>query len=191
MGKVEYNCQAREALKKLIEGNKKYVESSKASIDIDKEALLKNYKDRQAPYAIIVTCSDSRVIPEAIFSAELGDLFVIRVDGNVIDSHQLESIVYAEEHFGTGLVVVLGHTHCSAIDAVVSGHSHEYTEYIATDIKKAIGSEKDEYKACIMNVMHCCDVVESSLMIQQDERESGLNVVGAVYDLETGEVEFI
>ena len=68
----------------------------------------------QKPYAIVISCSDSRVIPEAIFSAGIGDLFVIRVVGNVLDNHQLGSIEYAAEHLGVKLIVMLGHTGCGA-----------------------------------------------------------------------------
>ena len=188
---IHYNHTAKEAMDRLLEGNKRYVEAEKTSIRSVKSLLLKTAKEGQKPYAIIVTCSDSRVIPEAIFSAEIGDLFVIRVAGNVIDSHQLGSIEYAEEHLGTGLVVVLGHTNCGAINAVISGHASGYIKYIADDITKAVGSEKDAYKACCMNVKHSCEMIESSLVIQKDEKEYGLSVVGAVYHLEDGTVEFL
>ena len=188
---IPYEYTAEEAMKRLVEGNNKYLAEKETRILSPGDLLLKTAKEGQKPYAIIVTCSDSRVIPEAVFSAGIGDLFVIRVAGNVIDSHQLGSIEYAEEHLGTGLVVVLGHTHCGAIHAVVNGESGNYIKYIAQDIQKAIGTEKDPYKACCLNVRHCCEVIESSLVIQKDEREYGLCIKGAIYDIETGKVEFL
>ena len=188
---VFYEFSAENALKKLKEGNRKFVESSHTSMDTSR-ILRRHFKENgQHPYAIIISCSDSRVVPEAIFSAGIGDLFVIRVAGNVIDAHQLGSIEYAAEHLGTGLVVVLGHTDCGAVGAVLSGHGGGYIDYIAEDIAEAIGDEKDPYRACCLNVEHCCRTIESSLQIRKDEEEYGLRVIGAVYDLESGEVSFI
>ena len=187
---MDLNMTAEEAKRKLIEGNKKYVTNDLVDIHVNKP-LLKKFRDiGQKPYAIVVTCSDSRVIPEAIFDAEIGDLFVIRVAGNVIDDHQLGSIEYAADHLGTPLVLVLGHTHCGAVDAVLTGHASGYIKYIAEDISEGIGEEKDPYQACILNVKHSCEHIESSLLIQEDEKE-GLEVLGAVYDIVTGEVEFV
>lgn len=187
---IHYDFSADAAMKKLLVGNKKFVDDLKYETEVSPE-ILKRFTSGQKPYAIIVTCSDSRVIPELIFSAGIGDLFVIRVAGNVIDSHQLGSIEYAAEHLGTGLVVVLGHTRCGAVDAVLSGHSSGYIKYIADEIVEAIGDEKDPHEACRLNVVHSVDTIEHSLQIQKDEEEYGLRVVGAIYDLDSGVVEFL
>lgn len=186
-----YTYTADEAKRKLIDGNRKYVSASAASVDVSERVLINACKNGQRPYAIIITCSDSRVIPEVIFSAGIGDLFVIRVAGNVIDSHQLGSIEYAAEHLGAGLIVVLGHDHCGAVDAAMNHEPDGYIKYITDEILKAIGSEKDEFKACCLNVRHSCEIIERSLQIQKDEREFGLRVLGAIYHLESGEVEFL
>lgn len=186
-----YTYSAGDAKKKLIEGNKKYVAAKTASIDVSEEVLLKAVRHGQKPYAIIITCSDSRVIPEAIFSAGIGDLFVIRVAGNVIDSHQLGSVEYAAEHLGTGLIVVLGHDRCGAVDAAMNHEPDGYIRYITDEIIKAIGNEKNEFKACCLNVKHSCEIIERSLRIQKDEKDYGLKVLGAIYHLESGEVEFL
>lgn len=185
-----YTYSAEDAKRMLIEGNQKYVSEKAASINASEE-ILKASKNGQKPYAVIITCSDSRVIPEAIFSAGIGDLFVIRVAGNVIDSHQLGSIEYAAEHLGTNLIVVLGHDHCGAVDAALHHQNSGYIKYITDEIQKAIGSEKDEFQACCLNVKHSCQMIESSLKIQEDEKKHGLKVLGAVYHLETGRVEFL
>ena len=92
---------AEQAKERLIEGNQRYIDSQYNPGDISAKIRLKTWKEGQYPYAIILCCSDSREIPEAIFSAGIGDLFVIRVAGNVIDSHQLGSIEYAADHLGT------------------------------------------------------------------------------------------
>ena len=115
------NVSAAEAIQKLKEGNARYLDASSNPGDISKLIRKKTCEEGQSPYAIVVTCSDSRVIPESIFSAGIGELFVIRVAGNVIDNHQLGSIEYAADHLGTNLVVVLGHTHCGAVGAAIGG----------------------------------------------------------------------
>lgn len=181
---------AEDAKRILIEGNQKYVSSKSAAIDASEE-ILKESIHGQNPYAVIITCSDSRVIPEAIFSAGIGDLFVIRVAGNVIDPHQLGSIEYATEHLGTSLIVVLGHDHCGAVHSALNQQNDGYVKYITDEILKAIGSEKDETKACCLNVKHSCEVIENSLKIQSDKKEQGLKVLGALYHIESGMVEFL
>ena len=185
-----YNCTAEDAKRMLVEGNQRYVASKAASLDASEE-ILKASGRGQNPYAVIITCSDSRVIPEAIFSAGIGDLFVIRAAGNVVGQIQLGSIEYAAEHLGTGLIVVLGHDHCGAVEAALHHHNDGYIRCITDEILKAVGSEKDDTRACHLNVMHSCEVIESSLQIGSGEKNSGLTVVGAVYHLESGEVEFL
>ena len=186
-----------ETIKKLLEGNQKYLTSEKGAGDISPRIRLKTAGEGQNPYAIIITCSDSRVIPEAIFSrvipeaifqCGIGDLFVIRLAGNVIDNHQLGSIEYAADHLGTKLIMVLGHTHCGAVDAAIHHDPEGYIKFITDEITKAIGEEKDPYKAACLNVQRSIDLIESSLIIQKDE-EQGLAVVGAMYDIESGKVE--
>lgn len=186
-----YKITADEAKARLICGNKSFMASNTLSSDVSSDTLLHFSKNGQRPYAIIITCSDSRVVPELIFSAGIGDLFVIRVAGNVIDSHQLGSIEYAAEHLGTGLIVVLGHDHCGAVDAAMNHEPDGYIKYITDEIIKAIGSERNEFRACCLNVKHSCRMIEHSLQIQKDEREYGLQVLGAIYHLESGEVEFL
>ena len=186
-----YIYTAEDAKRMLIEGNEKYSAAKTVSIDVSEEVLKNASQNGQRPYAIIITCSDSRVIPEVIFSAGIGDLFVIRVAGNVIDSHQLGSIEYAASHLGTGLIVVLGHDHCGAVDAALNHEPDGYIKYITDEIVKAIGDEKDELKACCLNVKHSCDVIERSLKIQKDEKKYGLEVLGAIYHLDSGKVEFL
>ena len=135
-------CTAADAIYKLAAGNLKYLNAENGSGDISRRVRLSTWAKGQSPYAIIVTCSDSRVIPENIFSAGIGELFVIRLAGNVIDDHQLGSIEYAAGHLGCRLVVVLGHTHCGAVDAAIHHEPSGYIKFITDEIKKAIGDEK-------------------------------------------------
>ena len=181
---------AEEALEKLKAGNEEYLRNNTNGADVSAEKRKETAENGQSPYAIIISCSDSRVIPETIFSAGIGELFVIRVAGNVIDNHQLGSIEYAADHLGTSLIVVLGHTHCGAVDAAINSDPEGYIKFITDEIKTAIGDEKDADKACMLNVMHSVEYIESSLRIKEDEDNFGLKVIPAVYDIAAGKVKF-
>lgn len=111
---------ASAALERLKAGNQIYLNAKKGSGDVSPARRLSTSEEGQKPYAVIVSCSDSRVIPEYIFSAGIGELFVVRVAGNVIEGYQLGSIEYAVEHLGCRLVIVLGHTRCGAVSAGLS-----------------------------------------------------------------------
>ena len=177
------------ALQMLKQGNAQYLTSNQGGGDISPEKRQDTLANGQHPYAVVVTCSDSRVIPEYIFHAGIGDLFIIRVAGNVIDDHQLGSIEYAAEHLGIRLVVVLGHDHCGAVDAAINHDPDGYIKFITDEIRSAIGAETDDYRACCLNVSHSVAQIESSLEVQHEE-EHGLRVIGALYRLESGKVEF-
>lgn len=182
---------AKQAINKLKKGNELYVQQNKYVGDVSAELRCHTCENGQTPYAIIVSCSDSRVIPEAVFSAGIGELFVIRIAGNVIDSHQLGSIEYAADHLGCSLVMVLGHDHCGAIDAAINHEPDGHIKYITDTIRHAIGEEKDELKACCLNVMNSVATIENDLGIQKMEDKRGLEVVGAVYHLDSGIVDFL
>ena len=184
-----YKVSAEQALQKLKDGNTLYLSAKISSGDISPDRRAYTCENGQQPYAVIVTWSDARVIPESIFSADIGDLFVIRVAGNVIDNHQLGSVEYAAEHLGIRLIVVLGHDHCGAVDAAIHHDPEGYIKFITDEIRLAIGEEQDDYKACCLNVRHSVDLIEQSLEIQSEERH-GLRVIGALYRLADGQVEF-
>ncbi len=181
---------AQEALERLMDGNRIYLGAETAHGDTSPAVRLRTCREGQSPYAIIVSCSDSRVIPESIFSAGIGELFVIRVAGNVIDNHQLGSIEYAAEHLGCKLIMVLGHDHCGAVDAAINHDPDGYIKFITDEIRLAIGDERDELAACCLNVRHSVEIIESSIEIRREESR-GLKVVGALYRLESGRVELI
>ena len=185
----EYRMSAEQVLDRLKEGNQKYLAAKTNMGDISLEKRKMTCENGQQPYAAIVTCSDSRVIPESIFGAGIGELFVIRVAGNVMDDHQLGSIQYAVEHLGIRLVVVLGHDHCGAVDAAINPDPEGYIKFITDEIRLAIGDEQDDYKACCLNVKRSAAVIESSFEIHREE-EHGLRVIGALYRLADGRVEF-
>ena len=179
----EKYIDASTALQLLKEGNKVYLNSKKCNGDISPEKRLDTYRNGQHPYAVIVSCSDSRVIPESIFSSGIGDLFVIRVAGNVVDNYPMGSVEYAVEHLGCKLVVVLGHTGCGAVGAANSQNGG-YIKFITDEIRRAIGGETDAVKASILNIK------QSVCKIKDNISAEGLSVVGALYHTDSGLVDF-
>ena len=169
------NLSAEEALQKLKNGNRLYLNSKTGSGDVSPEQRQNTCENGQHPYAIIITCSDSRVIPESVFNAGIGELFVIRVAGNVMDDHQLGSVEYAASHLGVKLIVVMGHNHCGAVDAAIHHDPDGYIKFITDEIR--------------LNVRHSIAVIENSLAIHEEEAH-GLKVIGALYRLEDGTVDF-
>lgn len=168
---------------KLINGNRRYVQNS------DAERRMEAAEHGQHPDAIIVCCSDARVIPEHIFSAALGELFVIRVAGNVLDRHQLGSIEYASMHLHCGHIIVLGHTGCGAVAAALSGDADGFIRYITDDILDAIGAERDPDKACRQNVQHAVERLKREF--REHPEVGGAVIEGAVYDIRSGEVRWL
>ena len=177
---------ADEALEKLKAGNARYLGAAVNAGDISAAIREKTCTEGQFPYAVVITCSDSRVIPESIFSAGIGELFVIRVAGNVIDKHQLGSVEYAVEHLGSPLVLVMGHDNCGAVGAAIGGGAEGFIKSITDEIKAAIGGETDPFAASCLNVRHSVKVIEESL-----KDIHGLRVCAAIYHIADGQVEFL
>ncbi|MBI3299043.1 MAG: carbonic anhydrase [Elusimicrobia bacterium] len=198
---------ADEALARLKDGNRRFVgniRDAAAPIDHDRRAEL---AAGQAPLAIILGCSDSRVPAEIVFDQGLGDLFVIRVAGNIVAPSQVGSVEFAAERYDTRLVVVLGHTQCGAIHATVEalqstpgGISKNLRSIVdrilpaAEGIVKG-GPGKDQQtlirEAGRANIRASADHLRhGSEVLEQLIAENGLSVLGAEYSLETGVVEF-
>lgn len=182
---------------KLAEGNERFVSSKMSHSNISYQRRIE-VAQGQNPFAVIVTCSDSRVPPEIIFDQGLGDLFVIRTAGNVVDDVAIASIEYAVEHLGVKLIVVMGHQKCGAVSAVVQGgelhgHLHVLSDAIAPAVeaaKKKTGNLLDN--AIQKNVESVVDQLKNSQPILHEfYTESNLNIIGAVYNLETGKVDFL
>ena len=180
-------------LEKLKEGNAYYIGHDQSSGNVGRNVRLKTALEGQHPYAIIIACSDSREIPEAIFNTGIGELFVIRVAGNVLDNHQLGSIEYAASHLDANLVVLLGHTKCGAVGATIKSHggTDKYIKYIMEDIREAIGEETDDYKATVLNVRHGVNVIRNAFDEHPEIPRDELDIIGAVYDVETGKVTWM
>ena len=168
---------------RLMEGNRRYIEWSDPARRID------TAENGQHPYAIVICCSDSRVIPEQIFQADLGDLFVIRVAGNVLGDHQLGSIEYAAAHLHCPRIVVLGHTGCGAVHAALTGGGEGYIRALTDEILKAVGTERDEAKACCLNVRHAVARLRETFADHPEVHDPV--VEGAIYDIRTGRVRWL
>ena len=182
---------AGEAVERLRRGNAEFVASGVMKGDVSPNIRAETVKNGQSPYAVIVSCSDSRVIPEAIFSAGIGELFVIRAAGNVVGDHELGSIEYAVSHLGCSLVVIMGHTHCGAVHSAVNDEPHGYVGSITKMIADAARGVKDESEVCRQNVACGVKSAAESLGLSADIDGGGAAVIGAIYDTELGSVEFI
>lgn len=178
------NGHTENPLERLMAGNRRYLEGGSCG-DMSEARRLET-ENRQRPYAVIVTCSDSRVIPEAIFSAGIGDLFVIRTAGNTVDDTTLGCIEYAMEHLKCHFVMVLGHTHCGAVAATLENEHGRYSGTFTRKIASAIGNESDPIVACKINILNSVSELDQCF-----SNISDLVCVGALYDIRTGKVELV
>lgn len=184
--KIDSISSWEESLLRLKEGNKKYLNAEKSEGDISIGTRQSTCLNGQKPYATVISCSDSRVIPECIFSVGIGELFVIRTAGNVMDDVVVGSAEYAVSSLATPLVVVMGHTYCGAIRATIRGGAKGYIKAITQKINLAINDEKDEYAACRLNLN--ASVNELRRLLAKEEYD--VKVIGALYHTDTGQVEF-
>lgn len=192
---------ADEALNKLMVGNKHYVENKMTSGALCNAPTRESLAKGQKPYAIVLSCSDSRVPPEIIFDKGLGEIFVVRVAGNVVDPVTLGSIEYAAEHLGSPLIVVLGHERCGAVTAAVEAKGKPEGN-IGAIIRKISPAVKQARKECAGK--EDCQLVEKAIddnaklvaasltkkskMLDHLVKERKLKVVVAKYDLDDGVV---
>jgi len=197
---------AREALDRLREGNRRFAANLSAA-PTDNKARRNELVAGQEPFAIILGCSDSRVPAELVFDQGFGDLFVIRVAGNIVAPSQIGSVEFAAERFGTRLVVVMGHTQCGAIEAALEAIASTHgpasrnqlsivnrvrpsiqslmsTELAQDPVRLRREAMRANVRASVNHLRHGSDVIERLA------EEGGLAVVGAELDLSTGEVIF-
>ena len=198
---------AQEALARLREGNRRFVSGLLSSDSLSSRARRLELAAGQAPFAIVLGCSDSRVPAEIVFDQGLGDLFVIRVAGNIVAPSQVGSVEFAADRFGTPLVVVLGHSGCGAIGATLEElrrPSHDQSRnlrsivdrirpavqaLLSTDVAR--DPQALEREAVRANIRASANHLRhGSEMLEQLIQRNGLVVVGAEYSLETGEVDF-
>ena len=180
-------------------GNERYVSGKlrKRNYKADRKATA----DKQQPYAIVLACADSRVPPEILFDESLGKLFVVRVAGNVVDPVVLGSIEYAAEHLHVGTVLILGHESCGAVKATLEGGNvppniDALVTRILPAVEKAKKAGLDPAKTLNLAIkenvfLQAQQAVEQSEVLKELVHKRKLQIVGAVYNLHTGRVEFL
>lgn len=183
--------EPEEAFSRLMQGNARYVADQLAHPDRSTERRLE-VSSQQKPFAIILGCSDSRVPPEIVFDQGLGDIFVIRVAGQVAGPIELDSIEYAVKYLGSSVLMVLGHQACGAVSAVLKGQTKEIEE-VANLIQPAIASLqiKTVENAVKANVRWVVANLEKTPLIAQMLHDKRLKVVGGYYCLSSGKVELV
>ena len=190
------NLSAAYALQLLKDGNTRYMEDHMEHPHEGSQHRVELYI-AQHPFAIILGCADSRVIPELIFDQGVGDLFVIRLAGNVADDAVIASIEYAIEHLGTRLVVVLGHENCGAVKAAVNhetsaGKINSLLYYIEPALNSVLTSSENLLEKVIKtHARQMVDIISRAEPILSRECQMGnLTILPAYYSLSTGKVDF-
>ena len=198
---------ALEALEHLREGNRRFVSDLRSRNTFTSPAHRSELVARQEPFAVILGCSDSRVPVEMVFDQGLGDLFVIRVAGNIVASSQIGSVEFAAEQFGTRLVVVLGHARCGAVLATLA-ELQRPTDNQSQNLRSIVDRIRPSVEGLLATELrHDLDALaqhavranvrgsvnhlrRGSEILEQLIQSDGLVVVGAEYSLETGVVDF-
>ena len=178
-----------ESLQRLLAGNQRYVKDQLLHPNHSSDRR-EELSGGQSPFVIVVGCSDSRVAPEIIFDQGLGDLFIVRVAGNVVGPIELASVEYSAKYLGSSLIVVLGHESCGAVTAVVKGTTADI-EDIADLIKPAIKGSKGIESAIKDNVRWTVTQLKTVPLIKQMMLDKKIDCVGAYYHLGTGNVEIL
>lgn len=181
----------------LVEGNKRFVNNLNA--DHDHLEMINETREGQYPFAVILSCMDSRTSVELIFDQGLGDLFSVRVAGNIVNNDILASIEYAVKYVGSKILVVLGHTECGAIKSakqgVKDGHITDLLKRIQPSISKAMLKDDKEHifhdNVAYANVENSLEeILTRSEIVKQMFEKGDIGIVGGVYNIENGEVDF-
>ncbi len=193
--------KGEDPLSKLIDGNKRFVSSAPVKKDVGDKRRQELTKG-QYPFATVLSCSDSRVPPELVFDQGLGDIFIIRVAGNVVEPTTLGSIEYGVEHLHTPLLVILGHESCGAVKATLEttgkpeGNIGAILKKIMPAVNTAKKSKKDKAETLQIAIQENIrntykDILKNSKIVSELVHEGKLKVIGAEYYLSTGKVEAI
>jgi len=177
----------------LKEGNARFVTSQVSSAKPN-AARREETAKAQHPFAIVAACADSRTAPEIVFDANIGDLFVVRTAGNLVDDHGLGSIEYAVDHLGSRLVVVLGHQRCGAVTAAMGGGTAPgHIQSLVRDILPAVTSSKGKPGDATDNaISENARLIAARIgnEIQVGDLKKEVKIVSAVYNFDTGKVEW-
>lgn len=196
-GIFQLSAASTDPFERLQQGNERYVKSTTVSHE-DWTAKRAALVDNQKPFAIVVSCSDSRVPPEIIFDQTLGHLFIVRVAGNIVDDFAIGSIEYGVSVLGAKLIVVLGHSNCGAVDAALKGMKFDnHIQEIINDIQPAVteikGKPGDPLELAIkQNVRNVEETLKTSKpVLAKLFKKGSLKIRGGYYHLNTGQVEFL
>jgi len=189
------SLSAGDGLDRLVQGNKRFAEENLEHPNRSAERR-EAVESKQEPFAVIVGCSDSRVAPEILFDQGVGDLFVVRVAGNVVGPLELDSIEYSALHLHSSVVLVMGHENCGAVDAVIQ-KKDQTIEAVAKLIAPAIADVKKEkpkeyLTACIKaNAIAVRDYIVGTPIIKRLIEVKKVEVMPAYYNMDTGYVEIL
>ena len=203
LGSTTVSVSADDAIRMLADGNGRFVAGAPARPNQNSPRLCDTFANGQHPYAAVLSCADSRVPVELVFDAGIGDLFVVRVAGNVADLDEAGTLEYAVEHLGINAIVVMGHTKCDVVTAVVEGtRLTKNIEQLVDSIAPAAEQARKSFphlsgprlveKAIRANV-NCAaaDLLKHSELLRERVASGKLKIVGGVYDLHSGEVDWL
>lgn len=187
------SVSASEALSKLKKGNENFVSDSE-SVQVT-AAMRDELTGGQSPYAIILSCADSRVLPESVFDANAGEIFTCRVAGNIANTSSIASIEYAVAHLGTKLIVVLGHESCGAVGAALAGGDNGYNlNHLVSHITPALAKSDSKEVNDVVRVnaqLNAEELINRSAIISNAVKNEGLEIKSAFYNLGSGKVDYL
>jgi carbonic anhydrase len=185
---------SEDAIIELKNGNKRFLEN--LLVNTNYKQRIEETKGGQKPHSVILSCMDSRVPPEIIFDQGIGNIFTIRIAGNIEDENVLGSMEYAVEHAGSKLIVVMGHSHCGAVTGAVKGIKLGNLTQLVDQIKPAMTTDStntnfidETAKNSVKKTMQ--DLLDRSEIIRVMVHEGKIKIVGAFYDIEIGVVTFM
>lgn len=184
-----FGLNSNEALEKLKVGNGRFISGQIISPRRQSE-IRALYITGQNPYCAILACSDSRVAPEIIFDQGIGDLFVVRLAGNVASESAIESLAFASDVLKISLIVVVGHQNCGAVNAAWQHSADDDLGQIATLIEPALEGKGTLQEATIANVRAQVAVLNAQPILKKRINQKNLRILGAYYDFESGKVNF-
>lgn len=187
------NLSWQESLQRLQEGNERFINDNLQHQN-QSSTRRQDLTGGQHPYAVILSCADSRVVPEMAFDTGLGEVFTIRVAGNIANSSTLASIEYAVANLGTNLVVVMGHENCGAVTAAIQGGDNGYNlNHLLAHIAPAMSASEDKSVNAVVKKnaeLTAKQILDRSPIIQEESKRGELKIMSAYYNLGTGKVEF-
>lgn len=179
----------KSALDRLMKGNERYLGNEEVypqNHQTKREASVA----KQNPFAIVLGCSDSRMPPELVFDQSIGDIFSVRIAGNVVGETELDSVEFSSIYLGSSIIMVLGHQNCGAVEAVLANNTKDI-ENIAKHIEPAVKKGDSLVKATEDNIRNSVKRIKASAPIAKLIKEGKIDVVGAYYELSTGKVRLL